>query len=231
MPPPPRNRIPGGLSGGDERDPLFAIWQTGLGKAAVWTSDAHGRFVTPQPAWSEYTGQTGDEARDVGWANALHRDDRSAFHRDRRLAVHAHGHVDQLDDGDVVLGGDGDFDGTGTLALDGGNDGDIFMYARVNPEVEFDADVDIVFSSADFIDSDGVCHDPDDDGACDSYTLAGIGGALLRFGRLAIGNNFGSELLPLDLDFEATMAALEAERWLSHHGMGESPVLETAEAP
>jgi thioredoxin reductase (NADPH) len=27
------------------------------------------------------------------------------------------------------------------------------------------------------------------------------------------------------------MAALEAERWLAHHGMGESPVLETAEAP
>jgi thioredoxin reductase (NADPH) len=27
------------------------------------------------------------------------------------------------------------------------------------------------------------------------------------------------------------MAALEAERWLAHHGTGESPVLETAEAP
>jgi thioredoxin reductase (NADPH) len=27
------------------------------------------------------------------------------------------------------------------------------------------------------------------------------------------------------------MAALEAERWMSHHGVGESPVLETAEAP
>ncbi len=27
------------------------------------------------------------------------------------------------------------------------------------------------------------------------------------------------------------MAALEAERWLAHHGMGESPLLETAEAP
>jgi thioredoxin reductase (NADPH) len=27
------------------------------------------------------------------------------------------------------------------------------------------------------------------------------------------------------------MAALEAERWLSHHGIGESPLLETAEAP
>jgi thioredoxin reductase (NADPH) len=27
------------------------------------------------------------------------------------------------------------------------------------------------------------------------------------------------------------MAALEAERWLAHHGVGESPILETAEAP
>jgi thioredoxin reductase (NADPH) len=27
------------------------------------------------------------------------------------------------------------------------------------------------------------------------------------------------------------MAALEAERWLAHHGLGESPLLETAEAP
>ena len=27
------------------------------------------------------------------------------------------------------------------------------------------------------------------------------------------------------------MAALEAERWLAHHGIGESPILETAEAP
>jgi hypothetical protein len=27
------------------------------------------------------------------------------------------------------------------------------------------------------------------------------------------------------------MAALEAERWLAHKGLGESPVLETAEAP
>jgi thioredoxin reductase (NADPH) len=27
------------------------------------------------------------------------------------------------------------------------------------------------------------------------------------------------------------MAALEAERWLAHHGLGESPILDTAEAP
>jgi PAS domain S-box-containing protein len=44
--------------------------------SVVWTSDARGRFVTAQPAWSTYTGQTWDELRDVGWANALHPDDR-----------------------------------------------------------------------------------------------------------------------------------------------------------
>ena len=33
------------LVAGEERDPLFAHWQTGLGKAAVWTSDAHARWA------------------------------------------------------------------------------------------------------------------------------------------------------------------------------------------
>jgi PAS domain S-box-containing protein len=42
----------------------------------VWTTDAEGRFVTPQPSWAEFTGQTWEELRDFGWANALHPDDR-----------------------------------------------------------------------------------------------------------------------------------------------------------
>ena len=33
------------LVAGDERDPLLAYWQTGLGKSAVWTSDAHDRWA------------------------------------------------------------------------------------------------------------------------------------------------------------------------------------------
>lgn len=33
------------LVAGEERDPLFAYWQTGLGKAATWTSDAHNRWA------------------------------------------------------------------------------------------------------------------------------------------------------------------------------------------
>jgi PAS domain S-box-containing protein len=41
----------------------------------VWTADPRGRFVTPQPAWSEYTGQTWEQMRDFGWIDALHADD------------------------------------------------------------------------------------------------------------------------------------------------------------
>jgi two-component system CheB/CheR fusion protein len=41
-----------------------------------WTADATGAFVTPQPMWAEYTGQTSDELRGFGWVDALHPDDR-----------------------------------------------------------------------------------------------------------------------------------------------------------
>jgi PAS domain S-box-containing protein len=49
--------------------------------SVVWTSDAQGRFVTPQGPWSAYTGQTWDELRDFGWANAIHPDDREKVRR------------------------------------------------------------------------------------------------------------------------------------------------------
>ncbi len=42
----------------------------------VWTTDADGQIVTPQPSWSQYTGQMWEQLRDFGWANALHPDDR-----------------------------------------------------------------------------------------------------------------------------------------------------------
>ncbi len=44
--------------------------------AVVWTSDATGQFVTEQPSWAAFTGQTFDEYRGFGWADALHPDDR-----------------------------------------------------------------------------------------------------------------------------------------------------------
>jgi PAS domain S-box-containing protein len=41
-----------------------------------WTTDAAGAFVAPQPAWEAYTGQTWEQHRGSGWADAVHPDDR-----------------------------------------------------------------------------------------------------------------------------------------------------------
>lgn len=41
-----------------------------------WVTDAAGAFIAPQPEWQAYTGQTWDEHRGFGWANALHPEDR-----------------------------------------------------------------------------------------------------------------------------------------------------------
>lgn len=43
----------------------------------VWTTNAAGAFVTPQPSWSKYTGQTWEELQGFGWVNALHSEDRA----------------------------------------------------------------------------------------------------------------------------------------------------------
>ncbi|HTE20646.1 MAG TPA: PAS domain S-box protein, partial [Armatimonadota bacterium] len=45
----------------------------------VWTVDATGAFVTPQPSWEAYTGQPWDEHCGFGWTEAVHPDDRAAL--------------------------------------------------------------------------------------------------------------------------------------------------------
>jgi PAS domain S-box-containing protein len=42
----------------------------------LWTTDAEGRFVTPQSAWSAYTGQSWEASCGFGWADAVHPEDR-----------------------------------------------------------------------------------------------------------------------------------------------------------
>ena len=42
----------------------------------VWTTDADGRFVDEQPSWQRYTGQSWDQARGLGWLEAIDPDDR-----------------------------------------------------------------------------------------------------------------------------------------------------------
>jgi len=48
----------------------------------AWSSDPAGKFIEPQPAWSAYTGQTWEQLRDYGWAEALHPDDRDRLVRE-----------------------------------------------------------------------------------------------------------------------------------------------------
>ena len=47
----------------------------------VWTTDAKGRFVTPQPGWTAYTGQSWEQLREFGWSEAIHPDDRETIQR------------------------------------------------------------------------------------------------------------------------------------------------------
>ncbi|ADV66527.1 PAS domain S-box protein [Deinococcus maricopensis] len=42
----------------------------------VWTRDARGHFVVPQPQWAAATGQDWAEYRGLGWLDAIHPDDR-----------------------------------------------------------------------------------------------------------------------------------------------------------
>ncbi|HEX4950195.1 MAG TPA: PAS domain S-box protein [Blastocatellia bacterium] len=44
-----------------------------------WTTDATGAYVEMQMAWADYTGQTWEEMRGFGWADALHPEDRTSI--------------------------------------------------------------------------------------------------------------------------------------------------------
>ncbi len=111
---------------------------------------------------------------------------------------------------DAVVSGNADFDGIGRFALKSGpfsGGGDVFTYQRISEEGVFNADVDVTFLASSFQDSDHtlaspVCYDKaPPDGICDDLSLSMITGTELRWGRLVIGNNFGSELLPLAVPF------------------------------
>lgn len=44
--------------------------------AIVWVTEAEGRFVAPQAAWSAFTGQQFEDIKGWGWLDAIHPDDR-----------------------------------------------------------------------------------------------------------------------------------------------------------
>jgi PAS domain S-box-containing protein len=45
--------------------------------AIVWTGDAEGNFVQPQPSWEAYTGQSWEQHQARGWLQMVHPDDRA----------------------------------------------------------------------------------------------------------------------------------------------------------
>jgi PAS domain S-box-containing protein len=53
----------------------------------AYTVDPMGNFVEPQPAWSAYCGQTWEESKGFGWAEAIHPDDRQRLVAEVRWAA------------------------------------------------------------------------------------------------------------------------------------------------
>lgn len=49
--------------------------------SVVWTTNVKGQIDVPQEAWENYTGQTETEAKDLGWMNAFHPDDREQINQ------------------------------------------------------------------------------------------------------------------------------------------------------
>src|SRR5262249_50047649 len=49
---------------------------TAVTTSVVWTTDATGAFVSPQPSWEAYTGQAWDGHAPEGWLHGMHPDDR-----------------------------------------------------------------------------------------------------------------------------------------------------------
>jgi PAS domain S-box-containing protein len=67
-----RNRAEQSVRERERRYRLLASVLTNL----PCTTDAVGRFVAPQEAWSRYTGQSFERSRGFGWFDAVHPDDR-----------------------------------------------------------------------------------------------------------------------------------------------------------
>ena len=110
--------------------------------------------------------------------------------------------IDVLLDADgATLIGDDDLDGQGQLILDDGSAGDEIEYLRDDaaPVEPFDALVDLLLIAGDLTDTDGICHDPDTDGACDGLSVPDITGTQLRFGRLVLDNAHGPQTDTLDV--------------------------------
>ncbi|HLF96183.1 MAG TPA: DUF6701 domain-containing protein [Methylococcaceae bacterium] len=91
--------------------------------------------------------------------------------------------------------------GTGTLTFDSGTG--LFFTRPASPSAPFDAEIALAIN---VIDSDGVAYgsNPAQFGAVSAGNgIAFSGGKAMRYGRLALGNAYGSELLDLPVPLQA----------------------------
>lgn len=104
------------------------------------------------------------------------------------------------------------FDGTGVLQPSDPLALDRLTYAKpATPEAPFAPQVTMTLPADDLTDSDGRCHDPDDNGTCDPFSLTGITGSVdgggqpwqMRWGRIAVTNAYGPELIDLRVPMRA----------------------------
>jgi len=123
-----------------------------------------------------------------------------------------------INGGAATLGGTA-FDTTPeTLTISG----DRLTYDRpVNPEAPFNASVDLVLSAADLTDSDGVCLDPanaacntNDGNTPNSFTIAGITGAQLRYGQGYTRDVYGAVADALIVPIRALY--FDGANWITH---------------
>ena len=96
------------------------------------------------------------------------------------------------------------FDGSGVLRPSNPLLLDRLTYARpAVPEAPFAPRVTMTVPAADLTDSDGRCHDPDNNGSCDPLAVPNITGPMQRWGRLVLDNAFGPDLLDLRVPMRA----------------------------
>lgn len=92
------------------------------------------------------------------------------------------------------------FDGTGRVTISG----DRLTYAKpLAPAEPFTAQATLNLTVADLTDSDGVCHDVAPFGSCDPLAITGITGTDQRWGRIALTNAFGPEVIDLRVPMRA----------------------------
>lgn len=92
------------------------------------------------------------------------------------------------------------FDGIGRVTVVG----DRLTYAKPPvPERPFVAQASLTLTAADLTDSDGVCFDTAALDGCDPLTVAGITGSEQRWGRIAVTNAFGPEVIDLRVPMRA----------------------------